>query len=152
MLMEMRTLGLDLSYDGYRALLASFVVRPFLVDQIKERQMQDKKLVIEIQKIMNEEASEGFNITQDGMLTLRGRICVPDVDDLRKLIMEEAHCSAYAMHPGSTKMYRTIKKNYWWLGMKKDVTEFVSRCLVCQQVKAEHQKPSRTLQPLPIPE
>ena len=101
---------------------------------------------------MNEEASEGFNITQDGMLTLRGRICVPDVDDLRKLIMEEAHCSAYAMHLRSTKMYLTIKENYWWLGMKRDVAEFVSRCLVYQQVKAEHQKPSGTLQPLSIPE
>ena len=94
--------------------------------------MQEEKLVIEIQKIMNGEASEGFSITQDGMLTLRGRISVPDVDDLRKLIMEEAHCSAYAMHPGSTKMYRTIKENYCWSGMKRDVAEFVSRCLVCQ--------------------
>ena len=112
-LMEMRALGLDLSYDGYGALLASFVVRPYLVDQIKGRQMQDKKLVIEIQKIMNEEASEGFSIAQDRMLTLRGRICVPDVDDLRKLIMEEAYCSAYAIHPGNTKMYRTIRENYW---------------------------------------
>ena len=35
--------------------------------------------------------------------------------------------------------------------MKRDVAEFVSRCLVCQQLKAEHQKPSGTLQPLPIP-
>ena len=125
-LMEMRTLGLDLSYDGYGALLASFVVRPYLVDQIRGRQMQDKKLVIEIQKIMNGEASEGFNITQDEMLTLKGRSCVPDVDNLRKLIMEEAHCSAYVMHPGSTKMYRTIKENYWWSGMERDVVEFVS--------------------------
>ena len=128
------------------------MVRQSLVYHIRERQMQDEKLIIEIQKIMNGEASEGFSIAQDGMLTLRGRICVPDVDDLRKLIMEEAHCSAYAMHPGRTKMYRIIKENYWWSGMKRDVAEFVLRCLVCQQVKAEHQKPSGTLQPLPIPE
>ena len=46
--MEMKTLGLDLNYDGYGALIASFMVRPFLVDQIKGRQMQDEKLVIEI--------------------------------------------------------------------------------------------------------
>ena len=66
--------------------------------------------------------------------------------------MEEAHCSANAMHPGSTKIYHTIRENYWWSDMKRDIAEFVSRCLVCQQVKAEHRKPSRTLQPLPIPE
>ena len=48
---------------------------------------------------------------------MRGKVCVPDVDDLRKLIMEEAHCSAYAMHLESTKMYHTLKENYWWSGM-----------------------------------
>ena len=81
---------------------------------------------------------------------MRGRACVSDVDNLRKLIMEEAHCFVYAMHLGSTKMYRTIKKSYWWSGMKRDVVEFVARYLVCQQVKAEHERPSRTLQPLSI--
>ena len=101
---------------------------------------------------MSGEVGENFGISLDGMLTMKGRTCVPNVEDLRKMIMEEAHYSTYAMHLGSTKMYRTIKENYWWSGMKKDVTEFVSRCLVCQQVKAEHQKPSETLQPLPIPE
>ena len=74
------------------------------------------------------------------------------MDDLKKLIMEEAHCSAYVMHPKSTKMYRTIKKNYWWSGMKRDTANFVARCLICQQVKVEHQRPSETLQPLLIPE
>ena len=34
--------------------------------------------------------------------------------------------------------------------MKKNVANFVSRCLVCQQVKAKHQKPLETLYPLPI--
>ena len=61
---------------------------------------------------MNGEISENFSITENGVLTMKGRECVPDVDDLRKLIMEKAHCSAYAMHLGSTKMYRTIKENY----------------------------------------
>ena len=93
--------------------------------------MQDEKLAKEVNKIMKGEVEENFSISQDGMLTMKGRVCVPDVKELRKMIMEEAHCSTYAMHPGSTKMYRTIKENYWWSGMKRDVTEFVSRCLVC---------------------
>ena len=50
----------------------------------------------------------------------------------------ENFCSAYAMHLGSTKMYQTIKENYWWSSMKRDIVEFISRCLVCQQVKTEH--------------
>ena len=48
-------------------------------------------------------------------------------------------------------MYHSIKDLYLWDGMKKDVADFISKCLTCQQVKAEHQKPSRKLQPLPIP-
>ena len=150
LLIDMKALRINLDYDDSGVLLANFVVRPSLVDQIRVSQMQDEKLVKEAHKIMNGEVNENFSITEDGMLTLRGRACVPDVGDLRKMIMEEAHCSAYAMHLGSTKMYRTIKENYWWSSMKRDIAEFVSRCLVCQQVKAEHRKPSGTLQPLPI--
>ena len=76
---------------------------------------------------------------------MKGRVCVLDIDDLRRAIMKEARCSAYSMHPGSTKMYQTIKENYWWFGMKKDIVEFVSKCLMCQQVKVKHQKPTETL-------
>ena len=54
---------------------------------------------------MNAELGEDFVITQDGILVMKGRICVPNVDDLIKAIMEKAHCSTYAMHSSSTKMY-----------------------------------------------
>ena len=46
-------------------------------------------------------------------------MCVPEIDELKREIMEEAHSSAYAMHPGSTKMYNTLREHYWWKGMKK---------------------------------
>ena len=74
--------------------------------------MKKDELVKEVHKIMNRGIGENFQITQDGILVMKGRVCVPNVNDLRKTIMEEAHCSSYAMHPDSTKMYRTIKKNY----------------------------------------
>ena len=72
-------------------------------------------------------------------------LCVPNVDNLRKEILDEAYDTPYAMHPGTTKMYKTLRQHYWWPGMKKDVAEFVSRCLICQQVKAEHQAPTGML-------
>ena len=77
---------------------------------------------------------------------------MPDVDDMRKEILEEAYYSAYNVHVGSTKMYHTLKDTYWWNKMKKDVAEFVSKCLTCQQVKLEHQRLAGLLQSLPIPE
>ena len=66
--------------------------------------------------------------------------------------MEEAYYSTYAIHPGSTKINRTLKENYWWKGMKGDIAEFVSKCMMCQQVKAEHKHPVGLLQSLPISE
>ncbi|EOX94106.1 DNA/RNA polymerases superfamily protein [Theobroma cacao] len=63
-----------------------------------------------VQKLQDGEASE-FRLSDDGTLMLRDRICVPKDDQLRRAILEEAHSSAYALHPRSTKMYRTIKKS-----------------------------------------
>ena len=63
---------------------------------------------------------------------------MPEYGELNRDIMEEAHSSAYAMHIGSTKMYKTLKEHYWWTRMKKEIASFVFRCLTCQQVKAEH--------------
>jgi hypothetical protein len=67
-------------------------------------------------------------------------------------IMDEAHNSAYSIHPGATKMYVDIRGKYWWRGMNGDVPKFVAQCDMCQRVKAEQQKLSGLLQPLPIPE
>ena len=141
----MKTKGIILDYDGYGALVASFLARPTLVDQIRGKSMQDEELAKEVYKIMNDKISENFSITQNRVLIMKGKVCVLDVEDLRKFIMEEAHYSTYAMHLGSTKMYQTIKENYWWSGMKKDIADFMSRCLVCQQVKVEHKKHLGTL-------
>ena len=83
---------------------------------------------------------------------ISGRLCVPDVDNLREETLEEAHFIVYSVHPGATKMYQSIKDLYWQDGLKKDVAEYIAKCLTCQQVQAEHQKPYGKLQPHLIPE
>ncbi|XP_073222416.1 uncharacterized protein [Cicer arietinum] len=83
---------------------------------------------------------------------LKERICVPDVKELRKMILEEGHRSCLSIHPGATKMYKDLKKIFWWPKMKIDVAEFVYACLTFQNSKVEHQKPSSLMQPLSIPE
>ncbi|KAL5568353.1 hypothetical protein UlMin_024928 [Ulmus minor] len=45
-----------------------------------------------------------------------------------------------------------MKKAFWWSGLKKDVASYVAKCLVCQKIKAEHQRPAGVLQPIEIPE
>ena len=59
---------------------------------------------------------------------------------------------SFAIHPCITKMYQDLKRSFWWSRMKKDVLEFVTKCLVCESVKTEHQVPSGLLQPIRIPE
>jgi len=66
--------------------------------------------------------------------------------------MDEFHISHYAGHPGYQKMITAIRKEYFWPGMKRNIVEYLARCLECQQIKAEHQHPAGLLQPLPIPE
>ena len=86
-------------------------------------------------------------------MRIKGRVCVPRVDDLIHTILTEAHSSKkYSINPGATKMYRDLKQNFWWSRMKRDIVDFVAQCPNCQQVKYEHQKPGGILQRMPIPE
>ncbi|GJV09984.1 putative reverse transcriptase domain-containing protein [Tanacetum coccineum] len=84
------------------------------------------------------------------VLMQRGK--VPLKGDMRTLIMDEAHKSKYSAYPGADKMYYDLRDRYWWSGMKKDISVYVSKCLTCLKVKAEHQSPSGLLQQPEIPE
>ncbi|GKF98793.1 putative reverse transcriptase domain-containing protein, partial [Tanacetum coccineum] len=88
----------------------------------------------------------------DKTLCLENRIWLPCFGDLRFLIMHESHKSKYSIHSGSDKMYQDLKKLYWWPNMKADIATYVSKCLTCSKVKAEHQKLSGLLVQPEIPE
>jgi hypothetical protein len=75
---------------------------------------------------------EGFTFDSDGLLRFRGRIYVPPNDELRMLILSEAHRAVYMAHPGVTKMREDLKPLFFWKGMKADIVNFVARCLECQ--------------------
>ncbi|GKF97329.1 putative reverse transcriptase domain-containing protein, partial [Tanacetum coccineum] len=60
--------------------------------------------------------------------------------------MDEAHKSRYFVHPGADKIYYDLRDMYWWPEMKRDIATYVSECLTCANVKAEHQRPSGLLQ------
>jgi hypothetical protein len=66
--------------------------------------------------------------------------------------MDEAHCLRYSIHEGTNKMYQDLKKNFWWMRMKREITRYVSECDTCRRVKADYLRPARNLQPLSIPE
>ncbi|GKE44797.1 putative reverse transcriptase domain-containing protein, partial [Tanacetum coccineum] len=92
-----------------------------------------------------------FEFHPDGTRCFGNRVWLPRFGGLRDLVMHESHKSKYSIHPGSDKMYQDLKLLYWWPNMKADIATYVSKCLTCAKVKAEHQKPSRLLQQLEIP-
>nr|GEV01361.1 putative reverse transcriptase domain-containing protein [Tanacetum cinerariifolium] len=87
----------------------------------------------------------------DGTLCLNGRSWIPCYGDLRYVITHESYKSKYSIHPGYEKMYQDIKKLYWWPNMKADIVTYVSKCLACAKVNAEHQRPSGLLVQPTIP-
>nr|GEZ23501.1 putative reverse transcriptase domain-containing protein [Tanacetum cinerariifolium] len=88
----------------------------------------------------------------NGTQCLNGRSWLPCYGNLRTVIMHESHKSKYFVHLGSDKMYQDMKKLYWWPNMKADIATYVSKCLTCAKVKAEHQRPLGLLVQPKIPE
>ncbi|GJZ26876.1 putative reverse transcriptase domain-containing protein [Tanacetum coccineum] len=107
-----------------------------------------------VENAKNPEAirTEKLEPRADGTLCLNGRSWLPCYGDLRTVIMHESYKSKYSIHPGSDKMYQDMKKLYWWPNMKADIATYVSKCLTCAKVKAEHQRPSGLLVQPKIPE
>ncbi|KAA0035938.1 pol protein [Cucumis melo var. makuwa] len=131
--------------------LAQLTVQPTLRQRIIDAQSNDPYLV-EKRGLAEAGQTAEFSLSSDGGLLFESRLCVPSDSAIKTELLTEAHSSPFSMHPGSTKMYQDLKRVYWWRNMKREVAEFVSKCLVCQQVKAPRQKPAGLLQPLSIPE
>jgi hypothetical protein len=70
------------------------------------------------------------------------RFYVPNSQELRNLVLKEMHNVPYVGHPGYQKTITTVRGQYFWPGMKKDVTDYLSRCMECQKVKVEHIHPT----------
>ncbi|GKC73314.1 putative reverse transcriptase domain-containing protein, partial [Tanacetum coccineum] len=139
------TIGLDLP-------------KRILEAQIEARKPENLKsedvggMLIENSKDPEKPRKEKLEPRADGTLCLNNRSWLPCYGDLRALIMHESHKSKYSVHPGSDKMYQDMKQLYWWPNMKADIATYVSKCLTCLRVKAEHQKPSGLLVQPAIPQ
>ena len=130
--------------------LGSLVATPSLLSRVIESQRQDAEIVSIRDRVQSGISDEGWTIHADSSLWYRGQVVVPQLTDLREEILREFHCSRFAVHLGGTKMHQDLRRQYNWSGMKRHVRDFFQRCLTCQQVKAEHQKPTGLLQPLEV--
>src|SRR5687767_14863172 len=83
-------------------------VQPTLEDKIQEAQGSDQDLV-RIRKQTGGNKAPDFRVDDKDTLWYKDRICVPKEGGFRQTILDEAHNSAYSIHPGSTKMYMDLK-------------------------------------------
>ncbi|GJZ15468.1 putative reverse transcriptase domain-containing protein [Tanacetum coccineum] len=109
-------------------------------------------MLVENSKDLEKFRTEKLEPRADGTLCFNGRSWLPCYGDLRTVIMHESYKSKYSIHPGSNKMYQDMKKLYWWPNMKANIATYVSKCLTCAKVQAEHQRPSGLLVQPDIPQ
>ncbi|XP_021717295.1 uncharacterized protein LOC110685140 [Chenopodium quinoa] len=132
-------------------ILNALVIQPSIYDEIRESQLEDEKLKA-IKKKIDEGQVLDFTIGDEGSICFKGRWCVPQSrGDLKQILMEEAHNSPYSMNLGGDKLYKDMKKTFWWPNMKREVAEFVAKCLTCQKVNIEHRRPQGKVQSLEVP-
>nr|GEX48782.1 reverse transcriptase domain-containing protein [Tanacetum cinerariifolium] len=139
-------------------LYAKFSKCKFWIPKTEARKPENIKnedvrgILVENSKDPEKLRTEKLEPRVDGTLCLNGRSWLPCSGDLGTVIMHESHKSKYSIHPGSDKMYQDMKKLYWWPNMKADIATYVSKCLTCAKVNAEHQRPSGLLVQPKIPE
>jgi len=139
----------ELTPEGVR--LEMLKLTSNILEEIKNGQKEDLELVDRL-VLVNQGKGGDFRLDEKGVLMFRDRVCVLDVLELKRQILDEGHRSSLSIHPEATKMYQDLKRLFWWPGMKKEIAEFVYACLVCQKSKIQHQKPSGLMQPLFVPE
>ena len=126
----LRALNAHLSLTDDGTVVTELIARPSLLNFVLEAQKKDEKIAAIVSQIGNGKEIE-FTVYEDGVLYYKDRVCVLNDNDLRKAKLEEAHSGSFAVHPGSTKMYQDLKMSFWWFGIERDVSEFVTKCLVC---------------------
>jgi len=125
-----------------------------LRERIKRAQKGNEKIVKAVEKLKRAEVKvlkdEEWEV-EDGMVLKEGRIYIPE-GDLRREIIQLHHDTPIGGHGGRWKMAELVTRNYWWLGVTKEVGRYVDGCDVCQRYKNQSEVPAGKLMPNVIPE
>ena len=101
------------------------MVRPLLIDRIKIAQRGDPHLQ-NVRTEVENGAQQEFRVHDDGSLRYGNRLCVPNVPEIKKEILEVAHNTGCTVHPGVTKLYKDLKETFWCNNMKLEIAQYVA--------------------------
>ncbi|CAJ2656401.1 unnamed protein product [Trifolium pratense] len=121
-----------------------------LLDQVRRALENDNQLREVMQNYAIGKAPVQYSM-REGLLYWKQRLVIPKNDDLLQKLLFEFHTSPIGGHAGITRTIARIKAQFYWPDMKKDIAEYVHKCVVCQQAKTTNTSPAGLLQPLPIP-
>jgi len=120
----------------------------YLKDKILEARNWDQQYVKIKESLQQGNAQQKFNyyeLKEDVIVMYKDKVYVPNSNKLKNTAMREMHNVPYVEHPRYHKTITTIKSQYCWPWMKKEVVVYIARCLGCQKVKIEHRHPTRLL-------
>jgi hypothetical protein len=101
---DIEKLDMEIVIGEVQALMAKLKIKSTLLKDIRMAQENDEE-INQIKERASKGRALGFDVTLDGLFRYQNRVCVPNNEEIRKLILEEAHFSPYKIHPGGTKMY-----------------------------------------------
>ncbi|KAK1606824.1 hypothetical protein QYE76_030497 [Lolium multiflorum] len=122
------------AHEGLSALQVADEMNVNLKNEIIMGQLDDPFIIEEMRRIDEGRPSE-FHRGEMGSLWFQKRICVPDIAEIKEVILREAHQTPYSIHPGSTKMYMDLKELFWWNNMKREIAQ---KCLKTPDEPVSH--------------
>lgn len=119
----------------------------FLSNRLPQQVAQDSRLA---QILTNTGTFPDFTLEQ-GRLFYKGRLVLPKSSRLISTLLHKFYDSPMGGRSGVFKMYKQLAAEWHWIGMKRDVQDFVADCKTSQRNKNQVLSPGGLLQPLPYP-
>lgn len=121
------------------------------LEELAREVAEDKTLQKIVEELKQHPSDWPDHSICEGHLLYKGRLMLPKGSTLIPLVLSEGHDGSVGGHSGFLKTYKRINSNVYWVGMKKDIHQYVKNCSICQQNKYEALSPGGLLQPLAIP-
>jgi len=118
-----------------------------ILKEIRKKNTTREKEVIQALK-----KEDSLTWEEDVVVYMEGRIYFPNNKKIQEEILKENHDSVDVGHSGQHRMLELLKRTYWWPGLKEDVKKYIQGYFKCQQNKVQHQKKTRELHSLEIPQ
>ena len=134
------------------SLSAISTVIPNWITEVQESYTEDEECKEMIARLSIDANAELGYTLKNGILRFHDKIVVGDSTALKQQLLTNFHTSSFGGHSGEQATYKRVKLIFHWKRMKRDVTEFVKHCAVCQKNKVEHTPYPGLLKPLKVPE